>query len=421
MLCESASTGHCTSAHLFKLHGTIGLRLFHSYVSHPIYHTWKRWGPAGALATVLSALILNAFLLGGLLQDSAGAETLRTPSRSTTIALLSHERRVVVLNREANSLSVIRVKDGQGEDVAVKLAEVGVGIEPRCVAISPDDQEAYVTNGASGTVAVINLEQFRLVQTITVGTEPRGCALTPNGTLLYVANHTEGTVSIIDTATRAVVGTVTVGRNPTAIAITNDGDDDDADETVFVTQIFAELDPDFVDPFGVGGEMRDLGKRGVVHAFQAGNANPPINKITLSPLADSGFNASRSNFCPSTHPAHIANQVFCPDPDSAPDAEVNANNPQGAFPNQLLSALIRGNRLYLPNIAAQPEPPETASTNVQALVSVVDTAALAEVVAERVNLNEQIAVETAAPPPVSTGRSATTSWPSMPASPAIRS
>ena len=71
------------------------------------------------------------------------------------------------------------------------------------------------------------------------------------------------------------------------------------------------------------------------------------------------------------------------------------------FPSQLLSALIRGNRLYLPNIGAQPEPPETASTNVQALVNAVDTQALAEVGAGLTNrnLNKQIAVETAAPPP----------------------
>jgi hypothetical protein len=69
------------------------------------------------------------------------------------------------------------------------------------------------------------------------------------------------------------------------------------------------------------------------------------------------------------------------------------------FPNQLLSALIRGNRLYLPNIGAQPEPPEIFNANVQALVYAVDTDALAEVQAEHVNLNKQIAVETAAPPP----------------------
>jgi hypothetical protein len=126
---------------------------------------------------------------------------------------------------------------------------------------------------------------------------------------------------------------------------------------------------------------------------------------------------SPNNFCgPAAH-----SLIFCPDPTLPATDPVNANNPQGVFPNQLLSALIRGDRLYLPNIGAQPEPPEVFNVNVQALVYVVDTEALAEVVAEHVNLNQQIAVEPAAPPPVSTGRSATTSWPSMPTSPATRS
>jgi hypothetical protein len=61
--------------------------------------------------------------------------------------------------------------------------------------------------------------------------------------------------------------------------------------------------------------------------------------------------------------------------------------------------LIRGKRLYVPNIGAQPEPPEVFNVNVQALVNAVDTSALAEVKAETVNLNQQIAVETALPPP----------------------
>ena len=74
-------------------------------------------------------------------------------------------------------------------------------------------------------------------------------------------------------------------------------------------------------------------------------------------------------------------------------------DPQGVFPNQLTSALIRGNRLYLPNIGSQPEPPELFNVNVQALVYNVDTSTLKEVPTEHVNLNNQIAVETAAPPP----------------------
>jgi YVTN family beta-propeller protein len=358
-----------------------------------------------------------AFLVGGFVLDTASflgdrgvwAATLASPSRSTTIALTPNERRLVVVNREANSLSIIRVKDAQGNDVARKLAEIAVGLEPRCVAVHPNGRVAYVTNGLSATVSVVNLAQGRVVTSVPTGTEPRGCALTPNGNLLYVANHTAGTVSIFFTGNPLnpiPVGAVPVGRNPTAIAITNNGDENDADETVFVTQIFAELNPDFSDPmFDGNGEARDLGKQGVVHAFPAGNANPPITKIILKPLADSGFTANRSgfqaippnNFCNTVPPAQSS--IFCPRPDLPASDPANTKNIQGVFPNQLLSALIRGDRLYLPNIGAQPEPPEIFNANVQALVYAVDVNALAERVAEHVNLNKQIAVETAAPPP----------------------
>jgi DNA-binding beta-propeller fold protein YncE/mono/diheme cytochrome c family protein len=360
-----------------------------------------------------AAVLTAALLVGGPILDTASflgnrgvaAATLATPSRSTTIALTSDETRLVVVNREANSLSIIQVKDAQGNDVANKLDEIAVGLDPRCVAVHPNDQVAYVTNGISATVSVVDLVLGQVVREVSTGIEPRGCALTPNGNLLYVANHTEGTVSIFFTGNPLnpiPVGAVQVGRNPTAIAITNDGDDNDADETVFVTQIFAELNPDFVDArFNGNGEGRDLGKQGVVQAFPAGNANPPITKITLKPLADSGFNADRvmpNNFCSTS--SNVQSLIFCPDPNNLANP-LNTSNPQGVFPNQLLSALIRGNRLYLPNIGAQPEPPEVFNVNVQALVHAVDTVALAEVAvgAKFKNLNVQIAVEPEAPPP----------------------
>jgi YVTN family beta-propeller protein len=341
------------------------------------------------------------------------SEAIAAPTRSTTIALTSDETRLVVVNREANSVSIIQVKDENGNDDDKKLFEIGVGQEPRCVAVHPTDQAAYVTNGITGTVSVVDLVQGREVRQITVGTEPRGCALTPDGSLLYVANHTEGTVSIIvtspDPLNPNLDGFVTVGRNPTAIAIKDGGTGNISDDTVFVTEIFAERDPTFAtDPFH--GEMRDLGKRGVVYAFPAGSTSVTLAKITLSPLANSGFTTDRSRFCPNlnlmvtgvpvpAHPAHRTNPIFCPDPDATePNANITSN-PQGVFPNQLLSALIRDKRLYLPNIGAQPEPLEGFNVNVQALVYAVDTDALAEVQAEHVNLNQQIAIETAAPPP----------------------
>src|SRR5215471_12735832 len=363
---------------------------------------------AGALIGLMSfGAAQNLVGLGaapGAVQNGGVQATKRVdpPTHSTTIALTSDETRLVVVNREADSVSIIQVKDQNGNDVANKLTEIAVGQEPRCVAVHPTDRAAYVTNGITGTVSVIDLVLGREVGQIPVGTEPRGCALTPDGSLLYVANHTEGTVSILvipsNPLTPILDGTVNVGSNPTAIAITNAGPGNVT--TVFVTQIFAELNPDFKDPnFDGNGEARDLGKQGVIWAFPAGNSNPPITKIVLKPLADSGFSANRvspNNFCNTVPPAQ--SNIFCPDP-ADPTDPLNISNPQGVYPNQLLSAVIRGDRLYLPNIGPQPEPPEMFNVNVQALVYSVDVDSVAERPAEHVNLNKQIAVETAAPPP----------------------
>jgi YVTN family beta-propeller protein len=320
---------------------------------------------------------------------------LATPSRSTSIALTSDDRRAVTVNRERHSLAILEVRDMEGADTAKLLAEVAVGNEPRFVALSPDDQEAYVTNALDGTVSVVALAgpaAFTVVAEILVGTEPRGLAVTPNGTRLFVANHTAGTVSIIDPVARSVLGLVTVGGNPTAVAITNNGDADDRDERVFITQFFAERIP------GGAGEGFDTGKRGVVHTFPVADPSA-VSRITLSPLADSGFTADRSSFCPQTNPNLHRPDValFCPDVTAPAGSPVLTQDPQGAFPNQLLAALIRGNLLFLPNIGAAPEPPVQFTVNVQALVHVVDTTRLLEQTALHVNLNREIATE---PPPV---------------------
>ena len=321
--------------------------------------------------------VLIALTLGGLADPLA---VRAAPTQSTTIALSSNGTRLVNINRETNSVAIFRVSGGG--DVLEKQAEVPVGREPSCVAVRRS-REAYVTNSASGTVSVISLsgrDENTVVAEIPVGAEPRGCALTPQGRFLHVANHTAGTVSIIDTQSRTVVDTVQVGGNPTAIAI-------DDNERVFVTQFFAELIPD--GP----GEGFDDGKQGIVHVYPADNP-AQLTSIPLSPLADVGFTADRSAFCPQFNP-NLHDAIFCPDvnePD--PTSNVIANDPQGAFPNQLKSAVIRGRHLYLPNIGAGPEPPIRFNVNVQALVHVVDTVTQMERQDLHVNLNAQIAQET---------------------------
>ncbi|MEE9344568.1 MAG: hypothetical protein V3U88_03070 [Methylococcales bacterium] len=337
-------------------------------------------------------IIKNFFILSICwLASPAWATFDNTPTRSTNIDLDRRGRTLINVNHETNSVSVFSVSNSN-EQPLQKVAEIPVGIEPICVAI--DTREAYVTNSASGTVSVISLfgaKANTVIKTIQVGNEPRGCALTPKGSLLYVANHTDSTVSVIDTNSKSVVDTVRLAGNPTAIAISSEARRDQ-DERVFVTQFFAQLIPN--GP----GEGFDNGKQGVVFTFPV-NDPTTISRIALSPLEEVGFTADRSQFCASSNP-DVHNEIFCPDPEAAPGDDVIVKDPQGAYPNQFKSAMIRRGKLYLPNVGAGPEPPVKFNVNVQALVHVVDTGSLTEQNNLHVNLNAQIKTEAAPTDPI---------------------
>jgi YVTN family beta-propeller protein len=327
--------------------------------------------------------------------DGAGAD-----SRSTNIALAEWGRKLVNVNTEANTVTVFKVSG----DSLKKLAELAVGREPRCVAVASKGDKAFVTNSGDGTVSVVSLrdsDELKVVHTIKVGEEPRACALTTKGDLLYVANYTEGTLSVIDAHTYEVVDTVVVGGNPGALAIAKDdrkkkdsllGRWGGGEDRVFVTLFFAR-------PIAGGpGEGFDDGRQGVVKTFLVSDPGQ-VDEITLSPLPDSGFRSDRTKFCQQLSSTAV-NNTFCPNPAGAADDPAITQDPQAVHPNQLGSAVVCGKKLYLPNIGAQPEPPVQFNANVQALVHVVDTKALAERTDLHVNLNQQIATEAAPADPV---------------------
>ncbi|GLS24985.1 beta-propeller fold lactonase family protein [Marinibactrum halimedae] len=341
--------------------------------------------------------------------------TQELPSRSSTIAITSDDQRLVVVNREKNSVTLIQVKDENGEDTALTLGEVAVGQDPRFVTISPDNSTAFVTNAVDGTVSIIDISGAvpRVSgDPIAVGTEPRGIAVTPNGRYVLVANHTAGTVSMISVASSEVVNTITVGGNPMALAISNDGDEDDRDESVFVTRFFSEV----IDPENRPDGFNDA-KQGVVPFFTVESGlsdSPVVNQHTLAPLDNAGFAADRRHFCQETRnalqdngtvffnsgidgagdgAALLKSDVFCPDntsSDISDDGPI-AKTPQGAYTNNLFAAMIRDNTLYIPNVGASPEPPVKFNVNVQALVSSVDLTTGED---STLNLNDQIKAET---------------------------
>jgi YVTN family beta-propeller protein len=100
---------------------------------------------------------------------------------------------------------------------------ITVGTFPQDIAITPDGKYAYVSNGASGNVSVIDISTNTVTSTIGVGTDPYGIAITPDGKYAYVANNGSNNVSVIEISTNTVTSTITVGTNPYGIAITPDG------------------------------------------------------------------------------------------------------------------------------------------------------------------------------------------------------
>lgn len=82
---------------------------------------------------------------------------------------------------------------------------------------------AYVTNGNSNTVSVLDLVNLRSDRTLRVGENPTGIAVNPKRNEVYAVNTRSGTVTVIDTATNTVVSTIGVHRQPYFISVDAEG------------------------------------------------------------------------------------------------------------------------------------------------------------------------------------------------------
>jgi len=82
---------------------------------------------------------------------------------------------------------------------------------------------AYVTNGASNTVTVLDLVALRADRTLRVGDQPTGIAANPRRNEIYAVNTKSGTVTVIDATTNNVVSTIGVHRQPYSITVDAQG------------------------------------------------------------------------------------------------------------------------------------------------------------------------------------------------------
>ena len=87
-----------------------------------------------------------------------------------------------------------------------------------------DGTKIFVANHDAKEIAVLNVAENKIVQSIPLGREPNGIALSPDGKILYaVSGGYTGFLQAIDTVSGKLVKEVGAGHTPSAAVVTPDG------------------------------------------------------------------------------------------------------------------------------------------------------------------------------------------------------
>jgi YVTN family beta-propeller protein len=91
------------------------------------------------------------------------------------------------------------------------------------VVLTPDDRQAWVSNIASGSVSVLDVERGTRLATIPTGAGAEGLDVSPDGREVWVGNRAEDTVSILDVATLQETAKLACPGFPIRLRFTPDG------------------------------------------------------------------------------------------------------------------------------------------------------------------------------------------------------
>jgi YVTN family beta-propeller protein len=305
-------------------------------------------GSAAGLAVLAAA---PAATVVQAAEDAAGEVAYGAPTNSSPIALSSDDKLVWSVNAKNDTVSVIRT------DTNRVVQTIPVGNEPQSVALDPDNGYAFVANAAGSTVSVIQITNpnpsgfsARVERTLVTGAEPWDIVISPDGRRVFVANSGQDTITVIDAKARSVIGHLDLRDSlcndpdrkrhfqPRGMAVTQ------ASDLLYVTRFLS-----FTRERG-GKQGIDTGKEGTVCQIRIDTAAPriggyrPLRRVPLAP-SNTGF-------------------AIDSDGDGNPDRT-------RAFPNQLQSIVIRGDRAFMPNIAASASGPLQFQNDTEAFLNVL--------------------------------------------------
>lgn len=159
-------------------------------------------------ATALALLALTLTLTGCRLQDFP-----QYPANYREYAYVS--------NGGSNTVTILDVVNLRPE------RELAVGENPVAVTASPTRNEVYIVNAGAaaglGSVTVIDAEKNIVAATIPVQKQPVSIDVSADGSLAYVANSGSNSISVLDLKTRREIAAIGVGEEPVTARLAPDG------------------------------------------------------------------------------------------------------------------------------------------------------------------------------------------------------
>lgn len=277
----------------------------------------------------------------GRISGSPNATKLSRASHGSAIDISEDDKILAAANEDVGTVTIFDVTYNSGASPTVtKKAEIAVCNEPRQIVLAPNGDRAFVL--CRQDQKLVRVDSLRTAPVkgpeVVVGSEPTSVALTPKAGSAWVANWMDGTASEVDTESMAVKSTVDLNAalvatgslgnvtarpalaHPRSVAITNNKDDIENDETVFITEYFAQTKEELASD----GSNADVAKQGFVYTISL--RDKTVSTISLPPIADIGLR---------DHADGIA----------------------GCFPNQTLSINVEGSFAYVLSICASPKGP----------------------------------------------------------------
>ena len=105
-------------------------------------------------------------------------------------------------------------------DTSVRTYMRGIGVSPRHLVLSPDDETLFVTLSGEDAVVAVDLDSGQVVQRVRTGHAPRSMDISTDGTALYVVNYESHTMSKIRTRDLTILQEL--DTTPKPIGITYD-------------------------------------------------------------------------------------------------------------------------------------------------------------------------------------------------------